>query len=247
VIRGLYTATTGMISEAIRTDVISNNVANVNTTGYKKDEAINSDFASVLLKRINDGEVQEVGKLGRGTVVAEVVVSQSQGAVRKTDNDFDLAIDGKGFFVVDTPQGERYTRNGSFLRSANGELVTSDGYKVMGTAGVITVDENAKFTVSPTGEIIVDDVPTDNLRLVDFAENVKLEKEGSTLFKAPNGATPTDSTATIVQGSIEMSNVNVVGEMVKLITAYRAYETNAKAVQSHDAMLDKAVNEVGKV
>ena len=119
-IRGLYTATTGMISEAIRTDVISNNVANVNTTGYKKDEAINSDFASVLLKRINDGEVQEVGKLGRGTVVAEVVVSQSQGAVRKTDNDFDLAIDGKGFFVVDTPQGERYTRNGSFLRSANG-------------------------------------------------------------------------------------------------------------------------------
>ena len=83
--------------------------------------------------------------------------------------------------------------------------------------------------------------------MVDFAENVKLEKEGSTLFKAPNGATPTDSTATIVQGSIEMSNVNVVGEMVKLITAYRAYETNAKAVQSHDAMLDKAVNEVGKV
>lgn len=246
-IRGLYTAATGMISESIRTDVISNNIANVNTTGYKKDEAINTDFASVLLKRVNDGEVKEVGKLGRGTVVSDVVVSQNQGAVRKTDNDFDLAIDGKGFFVIDTPKGERYTRNGSFMRSSNGELVTSDGYKVMGNAGAITVSENAEFTVSPTGEIVVDGVATDNLRMVDFAEGVKLDKEGSSLFKAPAGTRTNEATGTVIQGSIEMSNVNVVGEMVKLITAYRAYETNAKAVQSQDSMLDKAVNEVGKI
>lgn len=133
------------------------------------------------------------------------------------------------------------------MRSSNGELVTSDGYRVMGNAGAITVGENADFVVSPTGEIIVDGVAADNLRLVDFAEGVKLDKEGSNLFKAPAGTRTNEATGSVVQGSIEMSNVNVVGEMVKLITAYRAYETNAKAVQSQDSMLDRAVNEVGKV
>lgn len=246
-IRGIYTAASGMVAESLRNDVTANNLANVNTAGFKKDVAVSRDFASVLIQRINDGEPAPViGTLGSGTQIDEVATIQSTGSVRQTGNDFDLAIEGKGFFVVQTPNGLRYTRNGSFTKSAQGELVTTEGYRVMGQNGPIAVN-GTKLTVSGDGTISVDGIAGNRLQVVDFPDERQLTKEGNSLFIAPNGVQAQPTTSNIQQGYLEMSNVNVVAEMINMISGFRAYEVNSKSVQAHDQLLDKAVNEVGKV
>lgn len=245
-IRGLYTGASGMIAESMRTDVISNNLANANTAGFKKDVAVTKDFASMLITRINDGADAPVGGVGVGVTVDEVATNQSAGMMRNTGNDFDMAIEGKGFFAVQTPQGVRYTRNGTFAKNIKGELITQDGYQVLGQDGPIRI-QGAKMTVSDGGQVSVDNQLVGTLQVVEFADEKKLTKEGASLFVAPAGQTGKSATGGVRQGSLEMSNVNVVGEMVNLISNYRAYEINGKVVQAHDHLMDKAVNEVGKL
>lgn len=244
-IRGIYTAASGMLAETTRTDTIANNLANGNTTGYKKDIAISKDFASILIHRINDGQNQEtIGKLGLGTLIDEIATIQTGGSMRPTGNTLDFAVDGKGYFAVETAAGVRYTRNGAFSRNRQDELVTGDGYRVLGKNGPIRIPDG-KVTVDETGRMTVDGVEAGQLRLVDFADERQLIKEGASLFSAPNNGQA--ASGKVAQGVLEQSNVNIVSEMVNLIAGYRAYEVNAKTVQAHDQLLDKAVNEVGKV
>jgi len=247
-IRGIYTAASGMLAESIRTDTIANNLANVNTAGYKKDVAVTKDFASMLIYRINDGAAApSIGTLGVGTMVDEIATIHSMGMMRQTGNALDLAIDGNGYFAVQTPAGIRYTKNGTFAKNDQGQLVTQDGYQVLGQNGPITVTNTAaNLTVSPDGRVMLDGVQAGQLNIVEFADEKQLLKEGSSLYNA-NGAQTSPSTSRVEQGMLEQSNVNVVAEMVNLISGYRAYEVNAKTVQAHDQLLDKAVNEVGKV
>ena len=246
-IRGLYTGASGMLAESMRTDVISNNLANANTAGFKKDVAVMKDFASMLITRINDGtDAPVIGKLGLGAVVDEVATAHSMGAMRTTGNDFDMAIEGKGFFSVETPQGVRYTRNGTFAKNAKGELITQDGYQVLGENGPITI-QGSKMVVDDTGRVLVDNQPVGKLQIVEFPNEKQLTKEGASLYIAPPGQNGTTGAGGVRQGVLEMSNVNIISEMVNLISNYRAYEVNSKVVQSHDQLLDKAVNEVGKI
>lgn len=245
-IRGIYAGASGMLAEAQRTDVISNNLANVNTAGFKKDITVTKDFASLLISRVNDGaEAPAIGTLGVGVMVDEVATDYSTGTVKTTGNDFDLAIEGKGFFAVQTPQGKRYTRNGTFARSSKGELVTSDGYRVLGTNGPIIVADG-KMSVSSDGRVMVDNNEVGRLQVVDFADEKQLTKEGASLFVASNGQQEQPAAGGVKQGALEMANVNVVGEMVNLISNYRAYEINGKVVQSHDSLLGKAANDIAK-
>lgn len=246
-IRGLYTAASGMVAESIRTDATANNLANVNTAGFKKDVAVNKEFESVLIHRINDGnEVAAIGNLGRGTEIDEIATIQTQGQMRATGNDFDLAIDGKGFFAVETPNGVRYTRNGTFTKNIVGDLINNEGYRVLGQNGPIRINGN-KMTVADDGRVLVDGVETGRLQVVEFTNEKQLTKEGSSLYNAAADSQSQQATGRICQGFTEGSNVNVVAEMVNLINGYRAYETNAKTVQSQDQMLEKAVTEVGRV
>lgn len=246
-IRGIYTGASGMLAEAMRTDVISNNLANVNTAGFKKDVAVMKDFGSMLTTRINDGvDAPVIGSVGLGATVDEVATIHSTGAMRNTGNDFDMAIEGKGYFTVQTPQGVRYTRNGSFAKNIQGELITQDGYRVLGQNGPIRI-KGSKMVVSDDGRVLVDNNPVGKLRMIEFADLKQLTKEGASLYAAPPGQTVAPATGGVRQGSLEMSNVNVIGEMVNLISNYRAYEVNSKVVQSHDHLLDKAVNEVGRL
>lgn len=245
-IKGIYTAASGMLAESVRTDVTANNLANVNTAGYKKDIAVTKDFANMLIHRINDGRnTPVIGSMGIGTLVDEIATIQAPGMMRHTANTFDMAIEGKGYFVVETPAGERFTRNGTFSRNAQGELVTQEGHRVLGQGGPIVLGNGAKVEVSGDGRIAVDGIETGVLRVVEFTNEKQLVKEGDSLFNG-NGAQPSQSTSQVRQGVIEQSNVNVVAEMVNLIAGYRAYEVNAKTVQAHDQLLDKAVNEVGR-
>lgn len=249
-IRGIYTSASSMLAESLRTDVISNNLANVNTAGYKKDVPVNKDFASMLIARINDKPTDSnIGTLGVGVMVDEVATIHTGGMVRGTGNDFDMTIDGKGYFTVETPAGLRYTRNGSFTKNAQGELITQDGYRVMGQNGPISVignGEAAKMTVSEDGRVSVDGTEVDQLRIVEFANEKQLTKEGGSLFNA-NGQQSQPATGGVRQGYLEMANVNVVSEMVNLIANYRAYEVNAKTIQAHDQLLNRAANDVGKI
>ena len=247
-IRGIYTAASGMVAESLRTDAIANNMANVDTSGYKRDITITKDFGSILIKEVGDGSnSSDIGSMGYGSVVDEIATIHDAGQIRPTGNPLDLAISGKGYFAVQTPNGLRYTRNGSFYRSGQGELVTSEGYKVLGTNGPVNVTGN-KITIGSDGSVKVDNVQTSQLQLVEFAnDRTALSKEGNSLYVSTGSQQPTRATGSVEQGSIERSNVNVIKEMVNLIAGYRAYEINGKSVQAHDSLLDKAVNEVGKV
>ena len=247
-IRGLYSSAAGMIAESLRNDTIANNLANASTTGYKKDIAVTKDFASMLIYRINDGaQAEQIGSLGAGSLLDEVATIHTTGSIRPTGNQLDAAIEGQGYFTVETPNGVRYTRDGSFSRSGQGQLVTKDGNRVLGVGGPIQLPDG-QVTISPDGRIQVDGQQIGQLQLTEFAnERQELQKEGSNLYVAKNGVQGTPAAnSQVLQSSLEMSNVNVVSEMVNMIAGQRTYEMNAKAIQAHDQLMDKAVNEVGK-
>ncbi|MBO6210381.1 MAG: flagellar hook-basal body protein [Schwartzia sp.] len=265
--RGLYTGATGMMTQQNRTSVIANNLANVNTTGYKRDRALDAEFHPMLIRRINDDmpihvtdfkgfslhrRPPAVGTLGLGAYTSEVAVDHAPGAFMTTGNPLDLAISGNGFFVIDTPQGLRYTRNGNFYRTPTGDLVTSDGQAVLSRQGrPINIPENAtRIVVTPQGDIFADGAQVATLGFVEFGEaedHRAMLKQGNSLFYPQEGAEAQPATGTIEQGVLERSNSNVVSEMVDLIDNYRIYEANSKAVTTQDSMLDHAVNEVGRL
>jgi flagellar basal-body rod protein FlgG len=191
-------------------------------------------------------------------MIDEIGTAHDQCSFIQTENPLNVAIEGSGFFAVETPAGVRYTRDGTFSLNAAGQLVTMNGYLVLGQNGPIQIDfENsniARINIDSTGGIsaVADDgveiVDFDQLQIVSFADERQLVKQGKNLYSAENVAGGTlPFIGTVAQGYLEQSNTNAISEMVNLIATYRAYEVNAKAVQTQDEMLGKAVNEVGKV
>ncbi len=267
-IRGLYTAATGMKAEMARTDVISNNVANANTIGFKKDRAIFKAYPEMNIHRFFDTvEIAPhknidkrpfIGHLGTGVFLDEVNVKLSQGSIRTTGNAFDISIsdkvtsgqsDGNSFchmFEVETPQGIRYTRDGSFAKDAEGFLVTKEGYFVRGENGRINIAQGTDFKVSKDGEIFLDGVPVARLSIVRFSSEQQPIKHGDNLYSGqPQRAQATEYE--VLQETIEESNVNAVIEMVDLISAFRAYEANQKVIKAHDELIERAVNDIARI
>ncbi len=279
-LRGLYTGASGMIAQMDRINVLSNNLANVNTPSYKRDTTIMKSFPEMLIRRINDDGVRVippgsydlmpvVGKLGTGVEVNEVYTRFTQGAFKQTDNAFDLALEGEGFIAVQTPEGERCTRNGSFLIDRDGYLVTKDGYRVLGENGPIqikknnfivdedgTVFENDEYTGDPSRLVSMEEnewnrtVRLDRIKIVSFPKIRYIKKMGESLYRATRYSEPAfimqQNRPKVRQGFLEASNVNPVIEMVNLIEVHRTYEANQKMIQAHDAALGRVINEVGK-
>ena len=188
--------------------------------------------------------------MGSGVWLDAIATRHTSGIMHPTGNTLDFALEGKGFFAVDTPAGIRYTRNGSFTRSSTGELVTQDGYRVLGQNGPINLDPAGQagiVTVAEDARLFLDGVENNTFQLFGFEDENRLRKEGANLFRPPEGMEAQASTPHVRQGFIELSNVNVVSEMVNMIAGYRAYETNSKVVQAHDTLLDKAANEVARL
>jgi flagellar basal-body rod protein FlgF len=280
-VRGLYTGASGMIAQMDRINVLSNNLANVNTPSYKKDTTIMKAFPEMLIRRINDDGVRVIppgsydlmpviGKMGTGVEVNEVYTRYTQGAFKRTENDFDMALEGKGFFSVETEGGERYTRNGSFLIDMDGFLVTKDGYKVLGENGPIQIKknnfivdedgnvfENLEYSGDPQRLVSMEEnewnqtVLIDRLKIVDFPKLRYVKKVGESLYRETKYSEEPfiieDERPKVRQGFLEASNVNPVVEMVNLIEVHRNYEANQKMIQAHDTALSKAINEVGRV
>ena len=251
-VKGLYTSYTGMVNQQYRLDVVSNNLANATTTGFKKEGCTTQSFDSVYGIKIKDATVghlnQNIGKMSLGAKIGETYRSWDQGSLISTGSNYDFALSGNGFFNISFTNklGETttmYTRDGSFQMNAEGYLVTKDGDYVLGESGPIQLPTNiSELTVEATGEIYADGQYIDTFALTDFEDYDYLEMYGENLFTAVEGATETDTPVTVTQGYLEASNINVVSEMVDMITIAREYESGQKVMNAIDEMLGRMVN-----
>ena len=349
-IRGLYISASSAIAQNSRIDVITNNLANVNTTGFKKDTVLTQSFPEILIAKINNlpdtdllknrpaNKAFESGKSGelynaatnsgffnvktpigtdrsnriqfmvneegflvtpqgnyvlgingpintggaaievdaRGQVIAngavldrlkvsypsnvlgnlsygvfnnEIFTNYAQGQLTTTNNPLDLAIEGRGFFSVETTEGLRFTRSGEFSKSADGYLVTKEGYRVLGENGHIKLDA-AQLTINEKGEIFDGAKLVDKLKMIDFKDQKALRKTGNGLVRVEEEGRPDniiEFMGSIKQGFLEGSNVNSVKEMVEMLAMLRTYEANQKLVKIHDEMLGRSVNDIAKL
>jgi len=250
-IRGLYTAAAGMKAEAARQEAITNNMANIETAGFKKDLAVLRSARERAVVRIGDGEGLPagrpvIGSLGKGALVDRFYTLHEQGGLRETGAAFDLALEGEGFFVVETPGGPRYTRNGAFSLDAGRYLIDNHGHWVLGTEGRLQVAAG-EIQIDAAGRVMSNGVQQGQLRLVSFADRDGLQKEGDNLFAAEAGLAQQPFNGQVRQGFLESSNVEALAEMVKMLAAQRAYETSQRVLLAQDELLGKAVNEVGVV
>ncbi len=258
-LRSLSTAATGMQAQSLQIDVIANNLANVNTSGFKKSRV---DFQDLLYQNLRiadaasstNSKIPTSNQIGLGTKLAGVAKVFTQGDYKQTGNELDVAIEGRGFFQITDPEGTIvYTRAGSFKLDLDGNLVTSDGYLLEPSLTIptdairLTIGPDGTVTVIEAGDTTVSEVGT--IETARFANPAGLTAIGRNLFlETETSGTPTtgtpgeDGLGTLSQGYLEMSNVNVVEEMVDMILAQRAYEINGKAIQTADEMLQIANN-----
>lgn len=245
--RGLYIAATGMLTAQVRQDLIANNLANINTVGYKGDKPINESFADTMLYRMTNG--QPLGVANFGTRIAGTVTDFKQGAFRNTNNPFDFAISGDGFFQVRLNDGTiAYTRNGQFARNPEGYLTNQAGEYLLDTDRLpVWVGTNGGDpVVKGNGDIYTTE--GDFLGQIGIAQldTQTAVKVGDNKWIGEQiGLQPANTQ--IRQGSVEASSVNSVKEMVDMITTLRNYESSQRVITNIDTMLDKAVNSIGNV
>jgi flagellar basal-body rod protein FlgF len=233
--KGLYIALSGALLKQRHMDIFAQNMANANTTGYKKERISFRDF--MIPVDNNPGMVDD----GRAmSVVSTSLTDFSPGNQVKTGNPLDIAIHGEGFFAL---EDNKYTRNGSFEVDSEGYLVTHDGMKVLGDGGPIAI-EGGKIDINSSGEVFVNDVPVGTLKIVDFADKSVLSKLSGGLFSTEETPEPVD--ARVNQGFIEESNVEVLREMVKMINALREFEAYQKMIRTFDEAASQTTNDLTK-
>ena len=233
---GLLESTETMLAQQNRLTKLSNNLANADTVGFKKEDLT---FWEMLHKTSEE-------RLRVGKAIHEVTNHQA-GPMQETGNPFDLAIQGDGFFRIQTAEGVRYTRAGDFTINGQGQLATANGDLVLSDAGPLLVD-GQNVSVAPDGAVWVDGQLAGNLGLATFAEPEKLLKAGQNLFSAgPDVLEEVAEGFTMLQGYLEKSNVNVINEMTALIDLNRAHATQQRVIHTFDNMDDKAISRVGKL
>jgi flagellar basal-body rod protein FlgG len=221
----IYDAIRGCLIQQATFDMVANNLANTGTTGFKKDFLFLDEAQEVNAKSI-----------------------MAQGNIRHTGNPLNLALAGEGFFKVDTPNGIRYTRNGSFYLNAQGGLITSNGDPVLGTGGPVSI-EGTDITIDTTGRIEVDGTEVDTLAIVSFEQPENLQKEGDSYYVYVGDANeePQPTETSVQQGYLEESNVMVTEEMIRMVEALRNFESYVKVLQTFDEVNAEVINEVGKL
>ncbi len=256
-VKGLYTAYTGMINEQHRMDTLTNNLANSTTVGYKKEGSTSQSFDTVLAYKLKDTSAganipQRIGHNNPGVKIGENYTDYSQGSFKITDNTYDLALSGDGFFTIEftNKAGETstmYTRDGAFTLTNEGYLVTANGDYVMGTDGRIKLDTLKDSSIDSQGNIYQDGRKVAQIQITDFEDYNYLEKYGENLLQPVEGATYRDANFKVYSGYLEMSNVNIVTEMVDLIAITRQYESNQKIITSIDDTLEISASRLGKL
>lgn len=225
-----------------RLAIISNNLANINTAGFKKDAVVFEDFQKMLdTSQLSPGQYRSIPV---DVMIGKQYIDTAQGSFRDTGNPLDAAIVGEGFFAVNTENGLKYTRSGAFQISPEGLLVTPQGYPVQGQGGDITVG-SGKVTIDPRGTVMVDGNVADVLQIIALEDDA-LMREGNSLFTIREGYAPeVVDTPDIRQGCLESANVDPIVEMVGLITTQRAYETFQRVIKSVDDAYAQSMHNVG--
>ncbi|NOS82762.1 MAG: flagellar basal-body rod protein FlgF [Nitrospira sp.] len=253
--RAVYPILSGALAQERQMQVFANNMANVNTAGFKQDDQA---FTSVLAQAQMSGAAlahqagvgQQIGVRPAGSAERVFVAPHAMhtsfeaGRIRITGNPLDMAITGRGFFEVKTPQGLRYTRNGMLSLDGQGRLVTNLGYPVMGIKGEIKVPSGS-VQVTKEGAVHVDGKPVATIKVVEFPDDLMPKKNIEGFLAADNGKVMKNPD--IQSGHIEESNVNSIGEMVKMIQGMRNYESSQKLIQTLDRMSEIAIQDVGRV
>lgn len=257
-VKGLYTAYTGMINEQHRMDVLTNNLANANTNGFKKEGATSQSFDAVLAYKIKDATEnyhlsKRIGTNHPGVKIGESYTDFSQGPLKSTGNTYDLALSDKGFFAVEftNKAGETstmYTRDGDFTLTQEGRLVTRDGDAVLDEDGSpIEINPLLKAEINTSGQIIQEGRVVATIQVADFEDYNYLEHYGENYFRPVEGAEEAEAKGQVYSGYLETSNMSVVTEMVNMITVSRAYESNQKVITTIDGTLEIAANQLGKI
>jgi flagellar basal-body rod protein FlgG len=253
----IYMAASGALAYEKRLQIISNNLANANTVGFKMDHGQfqSIDPADLPASSTLTGPEMNTSQAQSFWFEFNSYTDFTHGSLKNTANDFDLALIGKGFFCVQKSDGVHYTRKGDFTLNADGVLVTRNGWPVMGDGGEITVNnkENPhrykKFAVDEEGNVSVDGKQIGSLRIVEFPEPYRLRKMGDTLFKPAENSPPAQEAQDfkVSQGFVELSNVDVVKMMTEMIEVLRGYESYQKVIRTADDATARVINEVGKV
>ncbi|MBI1275213.1 flagellar basal-body rod protein FlgG [bacterium] len=258
--RALNIATTGMLAQERNIEVTSQNLANMTTTAYKRmtpefQDLIYQNYKRVGTNSSDAGTIVPTGiQLGLGTRLASINRISEQGTLKRTENPLDMAINGKGYFQIELPSGDiAYTRDGTFKLSPEGEIVTSDGYRLV--PGFVIPEDALDISVNRSGEIQVTfaNQPAPQLigqlEIANFINEAGLQAQGSNLYTETAasgqpllGLPGEDNFGEIFQGSLETANVNSIDEITGLITAQRAYEMNAKVISTGDEMMQAATN-----
>lgn len=260
-IKGLYTSAAGMLPMPYRQELVTNNLANVNTAGYKQDRAFIRELVTADLY-LNEYQIASTGapprvvnisppafraSVGNSSQVVQTATDFTQGKMEITGVDFNLAIEGDGFFTVQTPDGIQYTRCGNFKMDPDGNLVTAQGHQVQGTAGPLNV-QGGKLQVQHNGNVYVDDLLMGTLRISDFEQPYVLTKIGDSLFvPRPGAAGRAADNFTIKQGMLEKANAHPIDQLVAMIELERFFELGQRAIRLQDETLQQAATQIGKI
>ncbi|UIJ39052.1 flagellar basal-body rod protein FlgF [Desulfobaculum bizertense] len=255
----MYSALFGALTQEHRMDIIANNLANVNTTGFKQDRVAFKDvFVRFAHDRVREPimNLRDKALFPEATYLSKVRIAESQidfsqGSLKRSDNPLDLAISGEGFFKVQDENGTSfYTRNGHFGLNAEGELINGSGLRVMADGGPVEIPENARVEVTPDGRILANNAEVGTLDIVTVSDHNALRKIGSNLFEIhpeKNAEEMQAAEATVQQGFLEAPNVEIVTEMVNMIETQRSFEAYQKTMTTAKETDSKAINSVGKV
>lgn len=251
-IKGLYSAVSAMITNSVKQQTLAHNIANVQTPGFKQVLSTMEDFKSTNVVQASQGymgstQLTGIGSLGLGVENGKEYVDFTQGGLESTENPYDLAIQGNGFFRVQTPDGIRYTRDGRLLRDAQNTLVTVDGYPILNDANQPMKLPEGNLSVTSDGTVIVDTTTVGKLGITAFksAKDELIRSEGN-LFTGPAQSTDTPNVQ-IVQNYLESSNANPSYLTTEMIQVARSYETAQKMVQNQDELLGKAISTLGRI
>lgn len=251
----IYMAAEGALAYEQRLEIISNNLANINTSGFKKDKALFQAFLNSETMGTDPARMQAAAESQAASLWVEFSSQTdfSEGQLRPTGNAFDLALVGNGFFCIQAPAGVQYTRRGDFSLNSDGVLVSKQGWPVLGKGGEIKVADAATsgdgqtFSVDNAGNVYVGGSQIDSLRVVDFAQPRNLEKVDNTMFRSLDGAASETAAEDfkVSQGFLELSNVSAVNMMTEMVETLRGYETYQKMIRIIDEVNASTINEVG--
>jgi flagellar basal-body rod protein FlgF len=260
-IKGLYTSAAGMLPLPYSQELVTNNLSNVNTSGYKQDRSFIRDLISADLY-LNQNQLASTGaspglanidppafraSVGNSSRVVEYRTDFSQGGMEITGNDYHLALEGEGFFTVRTPQGTQYTRNGQFAISSTGTLVTEEGFEVLGASGPINV-QGGKMAVQQNGDVYVNNILRGRLNIASLNNPNTLSKTDAGRFVPQTGVNMRVSgNFKVRQGVLEQANAEPIDQLVRLIEIERMFEFGQRAIRMQDETLQQAVTQVGKI